>query len=268
MNVITASSNRLVKELNKLNKDTKTRKQRDVFVVEGIRMFREIPVDRILEAYMSESAFDEYGSLDDVKNLMEHAKVSVLSDSVFANVSQTKSPQGCMAVVGCAHYNLESFVGKKDNETYLVLDAIQDPGNMGTILRSAEAAEISAVIIGPGCCDPYNPKAVRSTMGAIFRVPFIQSGDLVHSIGILRENGVIVYGAHLMGDDLYDIKFPDKKAFLIGNEGNGLSEKVAGTADRLLRIPMGGKVESLNAAISATLLSYEAMRQRIQSRQN
>lgn len=268
MDIITANSNPKVKELNKLGKDAKLRRQRDVFLVEGIRMFREMPVDKIQEIYLSESAYAEYGDELGRKGFFDVADPVILSDSVFASVSQTKTPQGCLAVVGCFHCGVDDVCGKMNRETYLVLDTLQDPGNMGTIFRSAEAAGITAVIIGPGSCDPYNPKVVRSTMGAIFRVPFIQSEDLVSTIEWLKKEGVVVYGAHLNGDDLYDIHFSEKTAFLIGNEGNGLSDEIAATSDRLLRIPMEGKVESLNAAISATLLSYEAMRQRKCGRQN
>ena len=268
MDIITANSNPRVKELNKLSRDARYRKQRNVFVVEGIRMFRELPVRDVKEIYLSESAYEEYGSDINDSGLAGQEKVYVLSDGVFASVSQTKTPQGCLAVVGCAHYELSDIIGRKEQETYLVLDTLQDPGNMGTILRSAEAAGVTAVVIGPGSCDPYNPKVVRSTMGAIFRVPFIMCDDLVRVIRDMRRQGVVVYGAHLDGDDLYDIQFPDKVAFLIGNEGNGLTNEVSATSDRLLRIPMEGRVESLNAAISATLLSYEVMRQRKKARQN
>lgn len=261
-NVITSNSNPKVKMLNKLNKDSKLRKEKDVFIVEGIRMFREIPIDSVKEVYMSESAFEQYRDENIVQKLCDDAEFAVMSDSVFAGVSQTKSPQGCLAVVRCRHYDMKDIMPDDKTLTYLVLDTIQDPGNMGTIFRSAEAAGVTALVLGPGSCDPYNPKVVRSTMGAIFRVPFVQSEDLVKSVEQLKQKGVLVYGAHLDGEELYDTVFSDKIAFLIGNEGNGLSDEVAATSDKLLRIPMEGKVESLNAAISATLLSYEAMRQR------
>lgn len=268
MDIITSTSNKLVKELNRLNKDVKERRRRDVFIVEGIRMFKEIPLDKVMEIYMSESAYHAYKDDEQVVRLMEAAPAIVLSDSVFMGVSQTKTPQGCMAIVKCMHYEFDFKSDNDDSETYLVLDTLQDPGNMGTILRSAEAAGITAVIIGPGCCDPYNPKVVRATMGAIFRVPFIQSDNLIETIEVMKDHGIVIYGAHLMGDNLYEASLHNKSAFLIGNEGNGLSKEVAATSDKLLRIPMEGKVESLNAAISATLLSYEAMRQRSFGRQN
>lgn len=266
MDIITSNNNPRVKWINKINRDSGFRREEDVFVVEGIRMFREIPVDRVREIYLSESFYDENNKLVEEMGLSD--KTVVMKDTVFAAISQTKTPQGCMAVVRCAHYTLDMIDNDKDYEVYLVLETLQDPGNMGTIFRSAEAAGVTALIIGNGSCDPYNPKVVRSTMGAIFRVPFVVSDDLVETVRQLKHRGVVVYGAHLDGDDLYDIQIPHKTAFLIGNEGNGLSQNVSNEADELLRIPMEGKVESLNAAISATLLSYEAMRQRKSARQN
>ena len=147
LDIITANSNPKVKMLNKLNKDSRLRRERDVFIVEGIRMFREIPVDSVDEIYMSESAYAEYCDEDDLQELYNAAEVTVMSDSVFAGVSQTKTPQGCMAVVRCFHYEMTDIAGSTDTETYLILDTIQDPGNMGTIFRSAEAAGITGVII-------------------------------------------------------------------------------------------------------------------------
>lgn len=270
MDVITANSNPRVKELVKLNKDVRLRRQRDVFVVEGIRMLRELPPERVEELYLSESAYRAYcGELDELGFGL--SSLHILSDSVFTTVSQTKTPQGCMAVVRRFHYELEDIVGRLDDELYLVLDAIQDPGNLGTIIRSAEAAGAAAVIIGAGSCDPYNPKAVRSTMGALLRVPFVVCGSVsetCEAIDVLKGLGAVVYGAHLDGDCLYDVHFPRRTALLIGNEGNGLCREVAATADRLLRIPMEGSVESLNAAVSAGILSYEVLRQRKYVRQN
>lgn len=275
MDIITANNNPRVKALAKLNKDAGLRRQRNVFVVEGARMFREIPADRLREVYLSKSAYERYGEEFDGLGLLD-CPVAVLSDSVYSSVSQTKTPQGCMAVVDCCDWGLQDIEEASDGELFLVLDTIQDPGNMGTIIRSAEAAGVTAVIVGEDSCDPYNPKVVRSTMGAIFRVPLIICGlqqgrgpaCVTAAISELQQRGTVVYGAHLDGENLYDVHFPEKTAFLIGNEGNGLSQEVSGMADRLLRIPMEGDVESLNAGVSATLLSYEVMRQRKYDRQN
>lgn len=254
IDIITANSNPKVKALNKLNKDSSVRRERNVYIVEGIRMFREIPKEDIEEIYLSESAYRQ-GGLD-----LDMDKVTVFSDSVFSTVSQTKTPQGYMAVVSCRHYELSDVIA--GGGVFLVLDRLQDPGNLGTIFRSAEAAGVKGIILGEGCCDPYNPKVVRSTMGAIFRVPFVSVPNLVDAIGEMKKGGIVTYGAYLGGENMYNMHFEKDIAFLIGNEGQGLSEEVLATADKLLLIPMEGQVESLNASISATLLAFEAMRQR------
>ena len=159
--------------------------------------------------------------------------------------------------------DLISVMDKRENgNTFLVLESIQDPGNLGTIVRTAEAADVTGIIIGGDSCDIYNPKVVRSTMGTIFRVPFVYVDDPAKAVDRLKEHGIVVYGAHLDGCDPYAGKLKRNNAFLIGNEGNGLTDELSSKADRLLRIPMAGQVESLNAAISATLLAYEAYRQR------
>lgn len=267
MDVITANANPKVKYLNKLNKNAAFRKEEDVFVVEGIRMFRELPFKQVRQIYLSVSAYERYREELEQAGIEEHDdNVILLSDTVFAGISQTKSPQGLMAVLTRYHYNMDDLISvmdkKRTGATYLILESIQDPGNLGTIVRSAEAAGAAGLVIGGASCDIYNPKTVRSTMGAIFRVPFVYVENLPKEVRRLKEKGVVLYGAHLNGKELYQETLADNQAFLIGNEGNGLSESLASCADCLIKIPMEGQVESLNAAISATLLAYEAYRQR------
>jgi TrmH family RNA methyltransferase len=260
MEKITSNSNARIKELNKLNKNSSYRKEKGVFIVEGIRMFSEIPKDRLIAAYISESFYEksgqEYESLLD----MEAEKLTIVSDGVYKNISQTKSPQGIMGVVREYSYTIEDM--KADMPFYLILESIQDPGNLGTILRAGEAAGVTGLIIGGKSCDIYNPKVIRSTMGAIFRLPFVYTDNLPQIIADLKSNGVTIYGAHLKGTNIYKENLTAPGAFLIGNEGNGLSPEISETADKLVKIPMEGKVESLNAATSAALISYEVMRQR------
>ena len=273
MDIITANSNPRVKRLIKLNKDAAFRKEENVFVVEGIRMFKELPLENVCEIYMSESAYDKYmsdheynasGMINPVTDEIEK-KITLLSDSVFKTVSQTKSPQGLLAVVKRFDYKFDEILAaaneKQGKQLYLILESIQDPGNLGTIVRTAEATGVTCIIIGGETCDIYNPKVIRSTMGAIFRVPFVNSSNLAETIDILKSNSVTVYGAALSGKNLFDESLSGNTAFLIGNEGNGLSDEILAKADKLIKIPMKGKVESLNAAISASILCYEAYRQ-------
>lgn len=145
----------------------------------------------------------------------------------------------------------------------VVLDNLQDPGNLGTIFRTAEAAGVTGILLSKDCVDVYNPKVIRSTMGAVFRMPFLYVEDLPEKIKELQKEGIKTYAAHLRGENAYDEEdYTTGCAFLIGNEGNGLRDEVADCADCLIRIPMEGEAESLNAAVAAAVLMFEAGRQR------
>jgi TrmH family RNA methyltransferase len=147
----------------------------------------------------------------------------------------------------------------------MVLEDLQDPGNLGTIMRTGEGAGIDGVILSKGCVDIYNPKTIRSTMGSLYRVPFLYVEDLAQTIADLKAKGITFYAAHLKGERFYD-EFDFTKeggcAFLIGNEGNGLKDETADLADTYLKIPMEGKLESLNAAVASSILMYEVYRQK------
>ncbi|MGN0396282.1 MAG: TrmH family RNA methyltransferase [Coprococcus sp.] len=266
MDIITSNKNQRIKDLQKLNKDSSFRKKQGVFVVEGVRMFSELPIDRVKQVVLSESVWDKYKEKLCSQGFdADDERITVVKDYIYESISQTKTPQGFMAVVECMNYNMQDLLVPCDTTPpiYIVLESLQDPGNMGTIIRSSEAAGVTGIIIGGSSCDPYSPKVVRSTMGAIFRVPFVISENLAEDINVLKENGVVICGAHLDGTTLYDENLNKPVAFLIGNEGNGLSKEISKMADCLIRIPMEGQVESLNAGMSATLLAYEAYRQRL-----
>ena len=145
----------------------------------------------------------------------------------------------------------------------IVLDNLQDPGNLGTIFRTAEAAGATGILLSSDSVDVYNPKVIRSTMGAVFRMPFFYVKDLPAAVKSLSSQGIRTYAAHLNGKNVYDEEdYTEGCAFLIGNEGNGLTAETAKLADTYIRIPMGGQLESLNAAMAAGILMYEASRQR------
>ena len=161
-------------------------------------------------------------------------------------------------------YRMPDILGAEPAKAHvLVLDNLQDPGNLGTIFRTAEAAGVTGIILSSDCVDIYNPKVVRSTMGAVLRMPFLYVEDLPGAIGELKKEGILVYAAHLAGERAYDEEdYTTGCAFLIGNEGNGLRDEVAACADRRILIPMCGRAESLNAAVAAAVLMFEAGRQR------
>ncbi len=264
--MITSMANSKVKRLAALAQKAKARREENCFVVEGIRMFREAPPDWIREVYVSETFIRKHGS-----ELRCSAPFEVLADAVFQKASDTQTPQGILCVLSMPRYELaERLAGDSDRDTdtakaplYMLLEDLQDPGNVGTILRAGEGAGIDGVIMTRQTADLFNPKVIRATMGSIYRVPFFIVDALTDTIDLLREKGVAVYAAHL--DDSVDYDVPDytqPTAFLIGNEGNGLRRETAQRAAQYIKIPMAGQVESLNAAMASAVLMYEAARQR------
>lgn len=254
--MITSTSNRQMKNLSQLIKKSKVRKEQGLFVVEGRKMFQEVPKAWLKQVYASESFAKENGEL------LADGKFELVSDAVFKAVSDTQTPQGILCLVEQPSYELSDLMqGEKTH--LLILEGIQDPGNLGTMLRTGEGAGITGVIMNRTTVDLFNPKTIRSTMGSIYRMPYVVTDDLAGTVRGLKADGVKVYAAHLKGKMQYDEPdYTGASAFLIGNEGNGLTDEIADLADTYIRIPMCGQVESLNAAISATLLMYEANRQR------
>lgn len=256
--MITSTSSSQVKHVVSLQRKAKTRKECREFVVEGSKMVAEAPADRIVKVYASESF-----SRENVSFLEKFSPVQVetVSDHVFLQMSDTKTPQGVLAVIRMAEYTLSDMMGKLP--LFLLVENLQDPGNLGTVLRMGEGAGITGVIMSSNTVDIYNPKTIRSTMGSIYRVPFLYVKDFAAVLEELKEKGVCLYAAHLAGKKEYtqeDYRKPI--AFLIGNEANGLTDAASKAADLLVTIPMEGQVESLNAAIAATILTFEAVRQR------
>lgn len=276
--MITSSSNKKIKNTIALLSRTRERRKQGLFVVEGVKMFLETPTKRIRELYIEETLYKdiqnkEVGSdlIHKIEEIQDKEKpysfgvsIEVVSTDVFKKMSDTQTPQGILCVVENLTYSLKDNLQKhKQDGLYLILEDIQDPGNLGTMLRAGEGAGISGVIMSDKTVDIYNPKTIRATMGSIYRVPFFYEKDLALSVQTLQKEGVRVYAAHLKGKDDYDrINYKGPVAFMIGNEGNGLTDALAELADAYIKIPMLGSVESLNAAIAATLLTYEAARQR------
>ena len=254
--MITKNGNTEIKNVVNLSRKSNTRKEKGMYVVEGIKMFREIPKEFLVKAYATESFYKENTAL------FEGISYELVSDSVFSFMSDTKTPQGILALVKMPKYTLKDIV-TGENTFVMIIDDLQDPGNLGTILRSGEGAGITGVLISKKSVDIFNPKVIRSTMGSVFRVPFVVSSDLVRDIKALQEQGVNVFAAHLDGKVKYtECDYRGKTAFVIGNESKGISNEVAKCADTLIKIPMHGEVESLNAAIAATILMYEVERVR------
>jgi len=267
--MITSTANSRIKQVVAWQTKARERRKDGVFIVEGIRMYEEAPENWIKETYVSEKFLKQLQGDKEKgqKNLKKLQKTGFeeVTEEVFLKMSDTQTPQGILCVLKRPVYNIEEML-KTENGTaplLVVLEDLQDPGNLGTILRTGEGAGISGVIMSRDTVDIYNPKTIRSTMGSIYRVPHIYVDDLGATVEKLSQKGVHTYAAHLSGDTYYDaFDFKTGTAFLIGNEGNGLKKETADRAYSYLKIPMEGQVESLNAAMSAGLLVYEAHRQR------
>lgn len=255
--MITSTSNEQVKKLGALLKRAKERRECRAFVIEGRKLYEEAEKRQlILKAYFSESFFRETFQKKEPEQPYE-----ILADRVFSAVAETVTPQGVLAVVRMPEYSLTQLLERPG--ALLVLEDIQDPGNLGTMLRTAEAAGMAGVLMSPDTVDPYNPKVIRATMGAIFRVPVYSAEDFPALLQTLREEGIRLLAAHLKGTKRYDqVDYSKRLGILIGNEGNGLTMMAAEAADEKVRIPMAGEVESLNAAVAAALLMYETARVR------
>lgn len=257
--MITSTSNAKVKKLVNLVQKAKLRHSEGVFIVEGIKMFLEAPVEQIKEVYISESLMEK-----ERLEKLAHVRYETVSDEVFKKISDTQTPQGVLCVMKMPAYALKDMLkGKRNKPLLMVLEDIQDPGNLGTILRAGEGAGIDGVIMTKNTVDIFNPKVIRATMGSIYRVPFLITQNITQTIRDLKAEGVTVYAAHLDESVDYDTcDYTGAAAFLIGNEGNGLRRETADMADRYIKIPMKGQVESLNAAMASVILMYEAARQR------
>ena len=256
--MITSVSNERVRRIVRLQKKASARREENCFLAEGVKMARELPVKRLMEAYASES----FCARPENEELCRRLQVETVADHVLEAMSDTRTPQGIVAVVRRQEPEAYSL-WQGPAPLVMVLERLQDPGNLGTILRTAEGAGVTGVLLSSDCVDIYNPKVIRSTMGSVYRVPFAVVPDLCGTVTQMREAGIRTYAAHLDGENTYDREcYRGPAAFLIGNEGAGLSRELTACSDCLVRIPMAGQVESLNAAVAAAILMYEAVRQR------
>lgn len=272
--VINSASNHKMKEVARLLSKAKERREQEMFVAEGVRMFLETPPARLVKVYVSESF---YASEKNRKLLdSREADYEIVSDRVFQSVSDTVTPQGILFLARIRSISEDQLFARRRREkqnaeqplTYLLLDGIQDPGNLGTMVRTAEGAGVAAIIGSRQTVDLYNPKVIRSTMGSVYRIPFLVADDLCATVQRMKTEGIRVYAAEgensaAKENAVYDrADFTKDAAILIGNEGNGISPALSSAADCSVSIPMEGRLESLNAAMAAGILMYEAARQK------
>ncbi|MFT3984588.1 MAG: RNA methyltransferase [Lachnospiraceae bacterium] len=257
--MITSTSNLKIKNVLRLLESSKARREQQVFVTEGVKLFCEAPADQIRQVFLTQACYERLPE----KEKLAALPYEFVSDAVYRRISDTQTPQGVLCIMEKGMDTLPSLLQSLKGQAVhiLVLEGIQDPGNLGTMLRTAEGAGFDFILADEKTVDVYNPKVIRSTMGSIFRVPVLCTERLAESITYLKSEHILLYAAHLHGEkDYREQNFSDRTAILIGNEGNGLSDEISALADILVKIPMRGNVESLNAAIAAALLMYEAVR--------
>ncbi len=262
MQVITSKDNELIKNIKKL-KDKKYRDATGKYIVEGIKLIEEAINEKaeIEHVVVCEDCINE-GSID--KKLMyEIAKLNCIyvTSKVFSIITDVSNPQGILAVI--KRNNKNNNVDYSE-DVIIVLDGIQDPGNLGTILRTVDSANLKQIVLSKETADVFNSKVVRSTMGAIFRLNIIRAENLVSDLIEMKENGFKVVVTALDTDDsVFDIDYK-KKVIVIGNEANGVSKEVQEIADNKVKIPMLGKTESLNASVAAGIMIYEYVRNKLE----
>jgi RNA methyltransferase, TrmH family len=263
---IESQTNRYIKWLKSLGKK-KNRWSENLFIIEGIRSVEQVLDNKNefdLIVYSDSLDKTDKGSEILSRIMSSDHKSIYISDGLFKSISDTEQPQWIMAVV---KFELKTFFEtlKESENFYLLLDRVQDPGNMGTIIRTAEAFGANGIIITEGCVDIYNSKTVRSSMGAIIDIPIIYYEDIKEAIADIKKHGIKIISSSLhTNSNIYSLDLKGDVAIVIGNEGTGISDYVIDSSDALAKIPMIGKAESLNAAVASGVLMYEVLRQRIE----
>lgn len=250
MQTITSRDNPKVKRFASLHKRENARKEGLVFL-EGERLCTDAldtgiePVEIIVTEKNTPWA----------KKHAAGALVTVLSDDCFRKIASTVNPQGIACIVNQPSSGDEIPYRGDGNDIYAVLEDIQDPGNLGTIIRTADAFDFTAVIMSPSTCDPFNEKTLRASMGSIWHLPLIVS-SMDDAFAFFEKNGVATLAMHLHGKELNEAEIKLPAAYFIGNEGRGLTEGTSERCTSLVKIPMPGKAESLNAAAASAITGY------------
>lgn len=247
----------MIKEIisteNKIYKQTKkllTRSERSktkLFIAEGQRIVDDAVLSGVVEYIFVSNSY--VGKMYDLPTYK-------VSEKMFSALSDTETSQGILAVCKMTYYSMQEI----NCDTLLISDGVSDPGNLGTLIRTAECSGVGGVVLLKGTVDPYSPKVVRSTMGSVFRMPiyFAEVDDLNKFLSDYSIVATVLDGSR----DLYDIEFPNKVAVVIGNEARGVSDEVAKVAYIRTLIPMCGNAESLNASVAGSIVMYEILRQR------
>lgn len=237
------------------------------FIVEGLKNVEEaLDSDFDIGFIVLSDAFLESHNvfLEKLKRKVSQDKLHKVSHKTFIELTDTVTPQGILAVINFKDMEIDNIL--KENFLIIALDRIQDPGNMGTIIRTADAAGADGIVVGKGCVDIYNPKVVRSTMGSLFHIPIVQTDDLCKTLVELKQRGGKVVTTHLSAKKAYyNVNFKTSTVIVMGSEAEGVSQEISILSDELIKISMPGQAESLNVAVAHGIIVFEAVRQRSQT---
>ena len=256
MNYISSRTNPLIVRISKLS-DHKYREAEQLFIIEGEKLFDEMIKCKITPEYAFATAKEAHL----LKLLPDSVESYEVSESVYQKISTEKSPQGIFCVIKYLDnfHKFATIYSSEKNNTLLCLSSLRDPGNLGTIIRTARAFGIKTVILSNDCADIYSPKTLRASMGALFAVPTVRTSDLEATLRALNENGYQTLATTLNSSavGLDSLSVNDKSIFVIGNEGHGLSDEIINACSASVYIPMTGGCESLNASIAASVVMWE-----------
>ncbi|PLX17735.1 MAG: 23S rRNA (guanosine(2251)-2'-O)-methyltransferase RlmB [Candidatus Muiribacterium halophilum] len=264
---ITNPRNNLIRFIRSLKKK-RTREEKCKFLIEGINSIKEALKTDIEIPYFVYS-LDLYrvsGGKELIEDLQQRGeRLLLVSEAIFNKLSETKTPQGILAVPSRLKWEEKNIMEAKKSFVF-VLVGIQDPGNMGTVVRISDALAMDGIIVSEDSVDHYNPKTVRSTMGAIFRMPIYKTDDIREYLKKMKDNGFKIISTTLSDrsqvHDSPDYSSMDKIAIIMGNEANGIPEDICEFSDLQVKIPILGKIDSLNIGVSAGIISYEVIRQK------
>ena len=249
--VITSRDNPNVKRIAKLTKREHARAE-GVIYLEGTRLCEEAlsSGQKAIEVIVTEE------KISWAKDFTPDIEPLILSQNVFSKISQTVNPQGVAIIIKEPELTADIPLRSNNKDVYVVLENTQDPGNLGTIIRMADAFGLSAVIVSPTTCDPYNDKVIRATMGSVWHIPIVRK-TMNECFEFFDKNSVDTLAMHLKGNELDVKKLSLPCAYFIGNEGDGLTGETTERCKHFVKIPMKGKAESLNAAVAASVIGYE-----------
>lgn len=251
---IESKNNNLFKEIKKL-KEKKHRIKSNKYLIEGLRFVEEAIKSKVsIDSIIFTESFKEKNP-DLFLKINDNIKLIQMNEALLKQLCSTENPQGIVGVINMQNKELKS------GELVVLVDKVQDPGNMGTIIRTAHAAGVAGIVMTKGTVDIYNDKTLRSTMGSIFYIPIVED-DSLDFVKSLKKEGYKLVVSSLQGkNNFFEENLQGKVMIAVGNEGNGVSDEVYDIADIKVKIPMPGEAESLNVAVATSIMIYEKIRQ-------